>query len=98
MVVSIETTLRNPALGFVKLEDTVVVTDAACDAYGDSAQGWNVVSLSGHKPTTDLPTDTTPRRPIPDDVRHATGSPHRSPGDAEQSWLGRLRFISCSRR
>jgi Xaa-Pro aminopeptidase len=45
MVLSIETTLRNPVLGFVKLEDTVVVTDAACDVYGDSARGWNVVGV-----------------------------------------------------
>jgi Xaa-Pro aminopeptidase len=45
MVLSIETTLRNPELGFVKLEDTVAVTDTACDAYGDNARGWNVVAV-----------------------------------------------------
>jgi Xaa-Pro aminopeptidase len=45
MVLSIETTLRNPDVGFVKLEDTVVVTDTGCDAYGDTARGWNVVAV-----------------------------------------------------
>jgi Xaa-Pro aminopeptidase len=43
MVLSIETTMRNPDVGFVKLEDTVVVTDAGYEAYGDGARGWNVV-------------------------------------------------------
>lgn len=45
MVLSIETTLRDPDVGFVKLEDTVVVTDTGCDAYGDTARGWNVVGV-----------------------------------------------------
>jgi Xaa-Pro aminopeptidase len=43
MVLSIETTLRNPEVGFVKLEDTVAVTDSGYEAYGDHARGWNVV-------------------------------------------------------
>lgn len=43
IVRSIETTLRHPGVGFVKLEDTVVVTDAGYEAYGDGARGWNVV-------------------------------------------------------
>jgi Xaa-Pro aminopeptidase len=42
MVLSIETTLKNPEVGFVKLEDTVVVTETGWDAYGDGARGWNV--------------------------------------------------------
>lgn len=42
MVLSIETTLKNPEVGFVKLEDTVVVTDTGWEAYGDTARGWNV--------------------------------------------------------
>ncbi|MBO0688121.1 MAG: aminopeptidase P family protein [Candidatus Dormibacteraeota bacterium] len=42
MVISIETTMKNPEVGFVKLEDTVVVTDDGWEAYGDTARGWNV--------------------------------------------------------
>jgi len=29
-------------VGFVKLEDTVVVTDTGWEAYGDTGRGWNV--------------------------------------------------------
>lgn len=42
MVISIETTMKNPDVGFVKLEDTVVVTGDGWEAYGDTARGWNV--------------------------------------------------------
>ena len=41
MVISIETTLSHPRRGFIKLEDTVAVTDAGCVGYGDTARGWN---------------------------------------------------------
>ncbi|MDI3468962.1 MAG: putative peptidase [Pseudolabrys sp.] len=41
MVVSVETTLRHPARGFIKLEDTVVVTDGGHEIYGEGARGWN---------------------------------------------------------
>ncbi|MGH7921991.1 MAG: M24 family metallopeptidase, partial [Candidatus Dormibacteraceae bacterium] len=41
MVLSIETTLKNHEVGFVKLEDTVVVTEAGWEAYGDTGRGWN---------------------------------------------------------
>jgi Xaa-Pro aminopeptidase len=40
-VVSIETTLMHPTRGFIKLEDTVVVTDTGHEVYGDSLRGWN---------------------------------------------------------
>jgi Xaa-Pro aminopeptidase len=43
MVLSIETTMRHPVVGFVKLEDTVVVTDSGARALGDFGRGWNVV-------------------------------------------------------
>ncbi|MBO0703596.1 MAG: aminopeptidase P family protein [Candidatus Dormibacteraeota bacterium] len=43
MVLSIETTLKNREVGFVKLEDTVVVTETGWEAYGDTGRGWNVV-------------------------------------------------------
>jgi Xaa-Pro aminopeptidase len=41
MVVSVETTLQHPRRGFIKLEDTVVVTDAGFEIYGESGRGWN---------------------------------------------------------
>jgi Xaa-Pro aminopeptidase len=40
-VVSVETTLMHPARGFIKLEDTVVVTDAGHEVYGEHLRGWN---------------------------------------------------------
>ena len=43
MVVSIETTLASRQHGYIKLEDTIAVTDAGCEAYGDTARGWNTV-------------------------------------------------------
>ncbi|WP_103380794.1 M24 family metallopeptidase [Pseudonocardia dioxanivorans] len=42
MVLSIETTLLHPTRGFIKLEDTVVVTDDGHRAFGDGARGWSV--------------------------------------------------------
>jgi Xaa-Pro aminopeptidase len=41
MVISVETTLKHPHRGFIKLEDTVVVTDTGFDIYGEGARGWN---------------------------------------------------------
>jgi Xaa-Pro aminopeptidase len=41
MVISVETTLAHPQRGFIKLEDTVVVTDAGFDIYGEGGRGWN---------------------------------------------------------
>ena len=41
MVVSVETTLQHPKRGFIKLEDTVVVTDSGFEIYGEGARGWN---------------------------------------------------------
>lgn len=43
MVLSVETDLRSPGFGFVKLEDTVVVTEDGCVGFGDGARGWNIV-------------------------------------------------------
>jgi Xaa-Pro aminopeptidase len=40
MVISVETTLLHPRRGFIKLEDTVVVTDTGYEVYGDRARGW----------------------------------------------------------
>ena len=41
MVVSVETTLLHPRRGFIKLEDTVVVTETGFDIYGEGGRGWN---------------------------------------------------------
>jgi Xaa-Pro aminopeptidase len=41
MVISVETTLQHPHRGFIKLEDTVVVTDTGFDIYGEGGRGWN---------------------------------------------------------
>jgi Xaa-Pro aminopeptidase len=41
MVVSVETTLQHSQRGFIKLEDTVVVTDKGFDIYGEGGRGWN---------------------------------------------------------
>jgi Xaa-Pro aminopeptidase len=41
MVISVETTLKHPRRGFIKLEDTVAVTENGHEVYGDRARGWN---------------------------------------------------------
>jgi Xaa-Pro aminopeptidase len=41
MVLSIETSVKHPEVGFVKLEDTIAVTDAGWEAFGDWGRGWN---------------------------------------------------------
>jgi Xaa-Pro aminopeptidase len=41
MVISIETTIAHPRRGFIKLEDTIAVTDAGWEAFGDRGRGWN---------------------------------------------------------
>ena len=41
MVVSIETTMLHPKRGFIKLEDTVAVTDKGWEGLGDTARTWN---------------------------------------------------------
>jgi Xaa-Pro aminopeptidase len=41
MVISIETTMSHPRRGFIKLEDTVLITDDGYEALGDTARGWN---------------------------------------------------------
>ena len=38
--------MKHPEVGFVKLEDTVAVTDSSWEAFGDRGRGWNVAMLS----------------------------------------------------
>jgi Xaa-Pro aminopeptidase len=42
MVISIETAILHPKRGFIKLEDTVAVTDGGWEGYGDSGRTWNL--------------------------------------------------------
>ena len=41
MVISVETTIAHPRRGFVKLEDTVVVSGTGFEIFGEGARGWN---------------------------------------------------------
>jgi Xaa-Pro aminopeptidase len=41
MVVSVETTMRHPRRGFIKLEDTVAVTARGHELFGGRGRGWN---------------------------------------------------------
>jgi Xaa-Pro aminopeptidase len=41
MVLSIETTLQHPRRGFIKLEDTVAVTEDGYEMLGAAGRGWN---------------------------------------------------------
>lgn len=43
MVLSLETTIVRPGIGWVKLEDTVLVTDDGHRALGDEGRGWNPI-------------------------------------------------------
>jgi Xaa-Pro aminopeptidase len=47
MVLSIETTMLHPRRGFIKLEDTVVVTEGGHKALGDAGRGWNRAGRGG---------------------------------------------------
>jgi Xaa-Pro aminopeptidase len=42
MVLSIETTMRHPKRGFIKLEDTVLVTPTGQESLGDGLRDWNI--------------------------------------------------------
>lgn len=43
MVISVETTLAHPIRGFVKIEDTIAVTETGWESFGDHGRGWNRV-------------------------------------------------------
>jgi Xaa-Pro aminopeptidase len=40
-VISVETTLKHPTRGFIKLEDTIAVTDSGFEIFGEGGRGWN---------------------------------------------------------
>ena len=41
MVISVETTMLHPSRGFIKLEDTLAVTETGHESFGDGGRGWN---------------------------------------------------------
>ena len=41
MLLSVETSIRSPTRGFIKLEDTLAVTDKGSEAFADNGRGWN---------------------------------------------------------
>jgi Xaa-Pro aminopeptidase len=48
MVVSIETTMKHPKRGFIKLEDTVAVTPDGYEIFGENGRGWNLGGTAKH--------------------------------------------------
>ena len=42
MVVSVETTMKHPRRGFIKLEDTIAVTATGHEIFGEGGRGWNL--------------------------------------------------------
>jgi Xaa-Pro aminopeptidase len=42
MVVSVETTMKHPRRGFIKLEDTIAVTATGHQMFGEKGRGWNI--------------------------------------------------------
>lgn len=42
MVLSVETTMLHPTRGFIKLEDTVAITEDGHEMFGERGRGWNV--------------------------------------------------------
>lgn len=41
MVLSVETTMLHPSRGFIKLEDTLAVTENGYEMFGERGRGWN---------------------------------------------------------
>jgi Xaa-Pro dipeptidase len=41
MVLSVETTMLHPSRGFIKLEDTLAVTETGYEMFGERGRGWN---------------------------------------------------------
>ncbi|MEX0954088.1 MAG: Xaa-Pro peptidase family protein [Rhizobiaceae bacterium] len=41
MVISVETTMLHPKRGFIKLEDTLAITQNGYEMYGERGRGWN---------------------------------------------------------
>ncbi|QOZ26714.1 Xaa-Pro peptidase family protein [Bradyrhizobium sp. CCBAU 51753] len=46
MVISVETTMKHPKRGFIKLEDTIAVTASGYEMFGEKGRGWNLGGVS----------------------------------------------------
>jgi Xaa-Pro aminopeptidase len=46
MVISVETTMKHPRRGFIKLEDTIAVTATGHEIFGEGGRGWNLGTRS----------------------------------------------------
>ena len=46
MVLSVETTMLHPSRGFIKLEDTLAVTDTGYEIFGSTGRGWTLGSTA----------------------------------------------------
>lgn len=49
MVISIETAIKHPTRGYIKLEDTVAVTASGSEGFGDQYRGWNRANTQGKR-------------------------------------------------
>lgn len=49
MVISIETAIKHPTKGYIKLEDTVAVTASGSEGFGDQYRGWNRANTQGRR-------------------------------------------------
>jgi Xaa-Pro aminopeptidase len=49
MVISVETALLHPTRGYIKLEDTLIVTSDGWEAPGDVGRGWNPEAMRSAK-------------------------------------------------
>jgi Xaa-Pro aminopeptidase len=65
MVLSIETDLFDDVVGFIKLEDTVVVTESGHEAYGDLGRGWNIAGAGAQRPKGEPEVAEPPADPRP---------------------------------
>ena len=84
MVISVETTLQHPKRGFIKLEDTVAVTDTGFEIYGEGGRGWNRAGTSARQVSAGPPTNAMS---IPVTAEHARGQA------ATRAWLVPAVFV-----
>jgi Xaa-Pro dipeptidase len=45
MLLSVETSIRHPTRGFIKMEDTLAVTADGSEAFADNGRGWNIIGV-----------------------------------------------------
>ena len=62
MMVSVETTVLHPRRGFIKLEDTVAVTQDGFEIYGEGGRGWNRGGTAALGLQADQPPNRNARR------------------------------------